>query len=219
MPDAYIIPPGSTYEPGDVFEAVPFPNLRHPFKRYRLSTKPREKNRPEIFESIEGTDKPGDIIHSTFERKYVMLLSHGCELDKVLKLGASADRRQWSCAPLEPFAEKTSNANDQAREQRIRDGIQWNRFYIPKNEFLLPPREFRVDLRRITPLPALYILEAKKVCSLTEDARYDLYSHMGVNQSGLQIYLEAVTCQNCGTQVEAKQFFVPSNDDVEDDRE
>ncbi len=176
MPDAYIIPPGSTYEPGDVFEAVPFPNLRHPFKRYRLNTKPKEKNRPEIFDSVEGDDKPGDIIHSTFERKFVMLLSHGCEIDKVLKLGADPTRRHWSCAPVEPFAENATNANDQA-------------------------------------------LEAKKVCSLSEDARYDLYSQMGVNQSGLQIYLEAVTCRNCGTQVEAKQFFVPSNDDVENDRE
>jgi len=90
---------------------------------------------------------------------------------------------------LEPFEDGATDAKDQAREQRIRDGIQWNRFYIPKNEFL-PPREFRVDLRRITPLPALYFMGAKKVCSLSEDARFDLYSQMGVNQSGLQIYLE-----------------------------
>src|SRR5438067_7101476 len=82
----YIVAPGSTYEPGDIFSDVPFPNLRYPFKRYRLSTKHQEKNKPEIFVSESGEDKPGDIIHSTFERKLAMLLSHGCELDKVLKL-------------------------------------------------------------------------------------------------------------------------------------
>lgn len=216
MTDFYILPPGSAYEPGDVFEAIPFPNLRHPFKRYRSNPKPQEKGRPQLFDSADGDDKPGDIIHSTFERKLVMLLSHGCELDKVLKLKQNAARRHWSCAPVEPFQIDTTDEKLLARQQRTRDGIQWNRFYIPAIEFL-GNRELWVDLRRITPLPAKYFMDAKKVCSLSEDARFDLHAQMGVNQSGLQIYLEPVTCQTCGASVDAKQFFVPSIDDAEED--
>jgi hypothetical protein len=216
MPTTYIVAPGDEYEPGDVFENVPFPNLRHPFKRYRLSTKPQEKNRPEIFASTEGDDKPGDIIHSTFERKTVMLLSHGCELDKVLKLGANPTRRHWSCAPLEQFRPDAGDERLAARQQRIREGTQWNRLYIPPNEFI-GAGELCVDLRRITPLPAQYFLESRRVCSLSEDALFDLYSQMGVNQSGLVIYLQPVPCQKCGEKVDPKQFFVPSNDDAEED--
>ena len=216
MPDAYIIPPGSTYEPGDVFGDIAFPNLRHPFRRYRLNTKPQERNRPEIFVSTEGDDKPGDIIHSTFERKMVMLLSHGCELDKVLKLGANPARRHWSCAPLEVFKSDGQDARLKARQQRIREGTQWNRFYIPANEFT-GNAEYAVDLRRITPIPAQYLIEAKKVCSLSEDAVYDLYAQMGVNQSGLVIYLQPIACLKCGEKIDPKQLFVPSDDDADEE--
>lgn len=212
----YIVAPGTEYEPGDVFQDVPFPNLRHPFRRYRLSPKPQEKGRPEIFVSENGPDKPGDLIHSTFERKLVMLLSHGCELDKVLKLGLNAGRRQWSCAPVEPFKPDSGDKGLASRQQRIREGTQWNRFYIPSNEFT-GTGEFCADLRRITPLPAQFFLDAKKICSLSEEARFDLYAQMGVNQSGLVIYLEPVPCQKCGEKVDPKQFFVPSNDDNEDE--
>jgi len=212
----YIILAGVEYEPGDIFGNVPFPNLKHPFKRYRLSPKPQEKNRPEVFLSIDGDDKPGDIIHSTFERKTVMLLSHGCELDKVLKWGANPARRHWSCAPVEMFKPDGDDQLLAARQERIRNGIQWNRFYIPPNDFT-GSTEACVDLRRVTPIPAKYFLEAKKVCSLSEDAQFDLFAQMGVNQSGLVIYLQPVACLKCGETIDPKQFFVPSIDDAEED--
>jgi hypothetical protein len=217
MATPYIVAPTDEFGPGDVFVNVPFPNLRHPFKRYRLSTKPLEKNRPVIFESVEGEDKPGDIIHSTFERKTVMLLSHGCELDKVLKLGMNPARRPWSCAPLDVFKPDSEDQKLAARQQRIREGTQWNRFYIPPTEYT--PGESFIDLRRTTPLPAQYFLESKKLCSLSEDALFDLYAQMGVNQSGLVVYVQPLVCLKCGEKVDPKQFFVPSNDDAEDDIE
>jgi len=214
----YILPPGSTFEPGDVFVDVPFPNLRHPFKRYRLNPKPQDKGKPEIFLSADGPDKPGDIIHSTFERKQVMLLSHGCELDKVLKLGANAARRHWLCAPVEPFDTTTSDERLKARQQRIRNGVQWNRLYIPENEFL-KPGEFTVDLRRITPLPAQFFIEAKKCCRLGEEALFDLYAQLGVSISGLLLYVQPIKCAKCGTNVDPRQFQIPSPEDAEEDRD
>jgi hypothetical protein len=214
--DDYITEPGSSFEPGDVFSGVAFPNLRHPFRRYRLSTKPRDKNCPEIFESVAGADKPGDIIHSTFERKTVMLVSHGCELDKVLKLGANAARRHWSCAPIEPFHLDPPQPLVKARQERTRQGTQPNRFYIPPNKFL-GDAEHYVELRRITPLPAQYFIEAAKVCSLSDDARDDLYAQMGVNQSGLILYVELIPCPTCGTKIDPKDYMIASTDDAEED--
>lgn len=220
MPDeGYILPPGSEYEPGDVFADIPFPSFRGQFRRYRRSTKPQEKNRPEIFVSEIGPDKPDDLMHCTFQRRNVMVLSHGCELDKVLKLGKPADRTPWLCAPVEPFKDESdqgTNAKTKARQRRVREGTQWNRFYLPVNDFLTGG-EFAVDLRRIAPLPAKYFQEATKICSLSEDARYELYSQMGASISGLVLYVDTISCPVCEEQIDPKTFLVASPDPEEDD--
>jgi hypothetical protein len=59
-------------------------------------------------------------------------------------------------------------------------------------------------------------MKSQKIASLSEAALYDLYSQMGVNQSGLAIYVQAIPCPKCGTEVDPKQFFVPSPEDDED---
>ena len=217
--ELYIIPPEDEYDSGDVFADIPFPNIRGPFKRYRLSTKPAEKNKPEVFVSEIGPDKPGDIVHCTYQRRLVMLLSHPCELDKVTKAGANADRRAWSCAPVEPFKQDAdADVVTKARQQRIRDGIQPNRFYIPENG-QLGPGEFMVDLRRITPLPASFFLGTNRILSLSEDAKDDLYAQMGVNQSGYALNVEAIECPNCGQPIDPTAFRVKSDDDEDTDFE
>lgn len=212
MADQYIKPPGSDFEPGDVFSNVPFPNIRHPFRRYRRNPKPQEKNRPEIFTSHEGDDRPDDLLHTTFIRKHVILLSHGCELDKVLVHGKNPERNQWSCAPLEKLDPDPKNQRHLDLLERIRNGTQPNRFYVPPNDFL-PEGEHAVDLRRITPLPAQFFIESKKVLSLSKEARLDLYAQMGVNQSGLAIYVQNVDCPHCSKELDLSDFLVESTED------
>jgi hypothetical protein len=212
MDDQYIKTPGEQFEPGDIFSDVPFPHIRHPFRRYRRNPKPQEKNRPEVFLSEQGPDHPDDLLHATFQRKHVVLLSHGCELDKVLAFGKNPARNQWTCAPLEPFT-KNPESRLQGLQERIRNGTQPNRMYIPENKFL--EGEYSVDLRRITPLPALFFMEATKVCSFSDDARFDLYAQMGVNQSGYAIYVQNVNCPHCNKELDLAAFQVASTDDEE----
>lgn len=219
MANDYIIAPGLEFEPGDVFSDIAFPNLRHPFKRYRPDPKPPEPKKKQLFVSVEGADKPGDIIHSTFDRKLVMVVSHGCELDKVLKLRGNPARKHWSCAPVESFHANVEGQTALAdRQERTRNGLQPNRFYIPQNKYL-GELEHYVDLRRITPLPAQYFIEAKnkKACSLSEDGKYDLWAQMGINQSGLLFYVQTIPCPECGTEIDPKQYMIESGNDPEDD--
>jgi hypothetical protein len=218
----YILPPGQTFEPGDVFAEIAFPNLRAPVRYYRRrkdpSTREQKANatQPEYYQLPDNVSaKDGDIIHTSFQRRTVMVLSHGCEMEKVLSRGANPDRRHWSVAPVDRIPAPTDEL-EQRRVDRIRAGNQPNRFYVPENDFLRPG-DYAVDLRRITPLPASCFLDAQKICSLSETARDDLYAQIGVNFSGWAFYLAPVPCPNCGHEFDPREFLVSSGDDPDED--
>jgi hypothetical protein len=155
----------------------------------------------------------------------VMVLSHGCEMDKVLEGKNNPDKSPWLCAPVDdlpdlPAKVDLDSIDDPKQKQtvrrilRIREGNQPNQFFVPRSEYLAC--EMTADLRKITPIPAAYFLKAKKICSLSLSARDDLYAQLGVNFSGLLLYLEKLSCPQCGNQIDPRTFIVPSEDDPEE---
>jgi hypothetical protein len=207
--DRFFIEPRSDLWPGDVFMDVPFPLLKYPVRTYRPDAKAAQKQgKVQVFES-DGTFKQGDIAHCTYKPERVMLLSHGCEIDNVLRSN-SADRRHWLAAPIEPLSGKQPEM-----QERIRGGQQPNRFYLPSDP-LFEKEETCVDLRRILPLPAQLIVESKRVVGLSEVAVADLHSQLGVFFSGLALYVQQIECPVCATPINPASFKVASGGDDED---
>lgn len=218
MPEDYIVSPRDTFEPGDVFANIPFPKIKAPTSRYRRKKESPKGNAEYYCLGSTDKEKPGDLLHTNFQLKTVMLLSHGCELDKVLKEGATPDRRDWLCAPIsevDPALTGKTEEQDRARAERIREGRQPNRFFLGYSPFIAG--ENCVDLRRITPLPATYFIEAKKIFSLSQDALDDLYSALGVNFSGLALYLTPISCPHCSQEIDPREFIAESEDEQDTD--
>jgi hypothetical protein len=197
--------------PGDIFPAIPFPLLRYPLKSYRPDEKAKRDNKVQVF-AADGKHKPGDIAHCAYHPLSVMLLSHGCEIDKTLAPEKS-QKLHLLVAPVEELNGKVSPEF----EQRVREGRQPNRLYLPKSP-LLGNTEHCVDLRRILPVPSQYLLDAKddRLATLNVNAKYDLSAQIGIFFSGLAIYLQDIECPNCGIEINAKDFLV-SSDEGDDD--
>ncbi|HLW80222.1 MAG TPA: hypothetical protein VKU44_11555, partial [Terriglobia bacterium] len=183
------------------------------YLRIRHSTDPGIAT---VFDAAEhGAPQGGDIPKSSVEYKTVMLVSHGCELDRVLVRGEPPERRHWLAAPVHPL----SAAREQT-QQRTREGGQPNRFYLRPSRYT-GEHELCVDLRKITPINCQYFIEAaetsRRVCSLTEQARAALFSHLGVFFSGRALYLQPIPCPHCGNEVDSSQFQVSSGDEPDID--
>jgi hypothetical protein len=137
-----------------------------------------------------------------------VLLSHGCEIDNVLRSN-SASRRHWLTAPIEPLTDKGVETQD-----RIRQGRQPNRFYLPQDPLF--GEEACLDLRRILPLPAQLILDSQRTAALSDEAIADLHSQLGLFFSGLLLYVQDIECPVCDTVIDPGKFRVPSTPDDDD---
>lgn len=203
--DDFYQPPGPQFEPGDVFLKIPFPSLKYPLTYWRM--RPNDPKTAGLFDTAHDDPRPGtDSPKSSVELKTVMLLSHGCEVDRVLKW-EPPDRRHWLAAPLcllKGCLEKT--------RQRTRDRVQPNKFYLPPSPYT-DNEEFFVDLRKITPVNCKYFLDATHLCSLTGQAQKALFAQLGVFFSGYALYITPISCPACGTQIDASRFRLDSGDE------
>ena len=212
--DGFYLPPGARLEPGDIFIEVPFPALRHPLEYFRPNTK--KPKTADIFSPADCPPKDGDTARGTFQLRVVMLLSHGCELDGVERdvtaKKTEMGRRYWLVAPIQ----RLLNGTTPQMQERTRAGQQYNKFYLPAVD-ILGNEEFYVDLRKITPVNAPYVVTAKKVASLTKPAALALQAHIGLFFSGLVLYVQPIQCPTCNTPLEPTNFLVSSSDEDEPD--
>ena len=208
--DSYFESPDKVLAPGDIFPAVPFPLLKYPLRTYRPDAKAQRSGHVQVFAS-EGSAKPGDIAHCTFQHLRAMLLSHGCEIDKVVEPSMS-ERRHLLVAPVETFSKSFSPE----LVERIRAGQQPNRLYLPAVH-PFDKLEQCVDLRRILPVPAKYLVDAQsqRIATLSQTAKADLSAQLGVYFSGLAIYVQDVNCPYCQGQITLRDLQIASG--TEDD--
>lgn len=203
----YYTSPGSEIEPGDVFLDIPFPALKHPLTLFRINVKEDSKT-AFVFSLEETSVHSGDSPRCSLELRTVMLLSHGCEVERVTR-GEDPTKRHWLAAPILPLS-----ACKEEMRTRVREGRQPNRFYLPGGSFN-SGEEMQVDLRKITPINCQYFLEAeeasKRVTSLTGTARLELHSQLGVFFSGLALYIQAIPCPECGALIDPSQFRIDSD--------
>jgi hypothetical protein len=213
MEDFYL-PPGSRLEPGDILIEVPLPALRYPLEFFRPSTKTPKS--ADMFTLDDCRPKDGDTARGPFQLRVVMLLSHGCELDGVERdvqaKKTERGRRYWLVAPVQ----RLLNGTTLRMQERTRAGQQYNKFYLPPVE-MLQNEESYVDLRKITPVNAPYITNAKKIASLTRPAILALQAHIGLFFSGLVLYVQPIKCPTCSNEIDPTKFLAPSSDEEEPD--
>jgi hypothetical protein len=202
----FYCPPGSEIEPGDVFLDIPFPSFKHPLTFFRVNPNKDPKS-AQVFTPEETALKTGDSPRGSVELRPVMLLSHGCEVERVLR-HENPQRRQWLAAPIILLDE----CNDKMKA-RTREGTQPNRFFLPAAKFL-DEKEGQVDLRKITAINCQYFLDAdrqgKRILALSEIARLELHIQIGVFFSGLALYVQGISCPECGALIDPTQFQIPS---------
>ena len=212
--DGFYLPPGARLEPGDIFIEVPFPALRHPLEYFRPSMK--KPNTADMFSPADCPPKDGDTARGSFQLRVVMLLSHGCELVGVERDVATKKtemgRRYWLVAPVQ----RLLNGTTPRMQERTRVGQQYNKFYLPAAD-MLQNEECYVDLRKITPVNAPYITNAKKIGSLTKPGILALQAHIGLFFSGLILYVQTIECPTCATPIDPTTFVVRSSDEEEPD--
>jgi hypothetical protein len=212
--DGFYLPPGDRLEPGDIFLEVPFPALRFPLEYFRPNSK--KPKTADMFSPQDCPPKAGDTARGAFQTRTVILLSHGCELDGVdrdVKAGRTQfEKRYWLVAPVLQL----SNGTTPLMQERTKAGQQPNKFHLPAVD-LLENEECFADLRKITPINAPYIIEAKKVASLTKPAALALQAHIGLFFSGLAFYVQPVSCPTCTAPIDPKTFLIPSSDEEEPD--
>jgi hypothetical protein len=212
MEEPFYIPPGPSYEPGDIFSEIPIPTLKHPLEFFRASPNPRARGNATIFSAAERhVPQPGDTARGSFTKRPVILLSHGCELDAVdrdVQTGKTQyGNRYWLAAPVLSLA----SCGPKIKE-RTAMGKQ-------PNKFLLPPggpfgnEAYFVDLRKITPITVPYFHEGTKVASLSTSAVLSLQAHLGLFFSGLVLYVQPIPCPMCDTPIDPTLFIAASTDE------
>jgi hypothetical protein len=219
MSEPFYLPPGQTFEPGDIFSDLPFPQLRYPLEFFRVNP---NKGSSSIFAASQGPEpKDGDTARGPFKKRPAILLSWACELDAVLRdekeHGIQVDRRYWLAAPIRPI-----NELGPKMKARTAEGRQ-------PNKFLLPPdgpdskgpfgnnAQF-ADLRQITPINVPYFRDSTKSGSLSTTAIRAMQAHLGLFFSGLVVFVQPIPCPNCGEKIDPQLFVADSTDeqDVDD---
>jgi len=211
MPDEddFYASPGEQFEPGDIFIRLPFVSLKYPLRYWRAQG--NDPNKATLCDLEHGEPRPNqDTPKSSLEHRSMMLLSHGCEIDRVLKK-EDPRRRVFLAAPVLPLAECNPET-----QTRTREGNQPNRFYLRPSQYT-GESELCVDFRKITPIIAQYFIDSDRTCSLSENARKFLFSKLGVFFSGYALYLGPIECPVCETPFDVSQFLVPSGDEPDNE--
>lgn len=180
--------------------------MKFPLQRVAADIKNQKPNFPPPFIFPDAPEASKDsIVRTGFNRRRVMLLSDGCEIDKVLKERADPTR-PFLVAPVEDLLKSKL---DGQQITNVRQGVQDNKFGIPECANT-EGRELYVDLRRITPIPAAYLLERrdKRMFSLSIPAQDDLREKLLHFFCGIALVTE-VSCPACGEHIEMKDFLAP----------
>jgi hypothetical protein len=207
MSEILLIEATEELSPGDVFPDIPFPLLKYPLRTYRPDEKAKRLGKEQVFVS-DGQNKLGDIAHCAFTRQTVMLLSHGCEVDKTL---ISPEKRHLLVAPLEVVGEPMSKE----LQERIRQGRQPNRLFLPHNSLLNSEGDCCVDFRRILPVPAKFLFESKdyRRAAMSDLGKATLEAQLGIYFSGVALYVQDVECPHCNGILSLSDFQVASDED------
>lgn len=210
MPDDdFYTSPGEQFEPGDIFLDLPFVSLKYPLRYWRAQA--NDPSKATLCDLEHGEPRPDrDTARSSLERRSMMLLSHGCEIDRVLRK-EPPQRRVWLAAPVLPLADCNPDT-----QRRTREGNQPNRFYLRPSQYT-GADELCVDFRKITPIICQYFIESTRCCSLTENARKFLFSKLGVFFSGYALYLGPIECPVCETPLDISQFLVASAEEPDNE--
>ncbi len=218
MSEPFYVPPGSTFEPGDIFSDIPFPALKHPLEFFRASPNPKNKGGATLFVAADGHQpQAGDTARGAFTKRRVILLSWECEIDAVFrdqeKFGISIDGRYWLAAPIKPIT-----ALGPKMKTRTAEGRQPNKFLLPPDgpdstgPFGNAPQF--IDLRQITPITVPYFTEAqtggRKIGSLSKPAILSMQAHLGMFFSGLVIYVQPISCPHCKEKIDPTLFVADS---------
>jgi len=203
--DEFYQPPGQQFEPGDVFVRMPFFSLKYPLSYWRM--RQNDPASATLLDRGHSDPRPDtDSPKTSLDLQTVMLLSHGCEVDRVLRQEPPV-RRHWLGAPIRPLRD----CGDRTQE-RLRARTQPNGFYLPPSQFI-GNEELYVDLRKITPITCQYFLDTNRLASLTQQAQKSLFAQLGVFFSGYALYLGPFNCPKCGTEIDASQFRLESVDE------
>jgi len=171
--DEFYAPPGQQLEPGDVFLRAPFPLLKYPLTYWRMRA--NDPQTASLHGLDHGSPQPGtDSPKSSIELRKVMLVSHGCEVDRIHKLNEPTNKRYWLVAPVLPLANSGPKT-----QQRTRERNNPSKFYLPPSEYSAD-QELYVDLRRITPVNCQYLLDSVRLHALTPSAQKALFAHWGL---------------------------------------
>ena len=212
--DEFYTSPGSEIEPGDIFLDIFFPALKYPLAYFRINYTKNNKV-GHLLTPEESKVQPGDSPRGSVEPRTVMLVSHGCEVERVLR-SEDSTKRHWLAAPVLPLEKCAS----EKMKDRVRKGTQPNRFYLPPTDYLRGG-EWQVDLRKITPINCQFFVDAdvngRRLCSLSETAKLELHSQLGVFFSGLALYIQSIPCPSCGAEIDPTLFQVESGQEPDDE--
>lgn len=224
MDEAFYLSPGSNFEPGDIFQEIPFPALKYPLQFFRPSPNRKNQGGATLFAAAEGqVPQPGDTARGALTKRTVILLSWECEIDAVFrdqeKFGVHLEGRYWLAAPIKPIPALGSQM-----QERTAQGRQPNKFLLPpdgpygKSPFGTVAQF--IDLRQITPINVPYFIDAqkegKKVASLSRSAILAMQAHLGMFFSGLIVYVQPVTCPHCAEVLDPTLFVASSVEEEAD---
>lgn len=218
MEGPFYLPPGESFEPGDIFSEIHFPALKHPLEFFRASPNPKNKGGATLFVAAEGHEpQAGDTAKGALTKRTVILLNWECEIDAVFRdnknHGISLDRRYWLAAPVKPL----SGLGERMRDRTLQ-GKQPNKFLLPPSPAENSPfgdaGQF-VDFRLITPITVPYFLQATKIGSLSKPAILSMQAHLGMFFSGLVIYVQPISCPHCNESIDPTLFVASSVEEVD----
>lgn len=210
MGDFYV-GPNAAIEQGDIFEAIHFAAIRHPFEFFRIRPDKPGKPAPrlaDIFTPEQSPIKSGDTPRAPWRKTArAMFISHGCEVEGMERDNA-IEKRHWLAAPIEALSQYGTGMQTRIRERR-----QPNKFFLPIDKEFGFTEEHCVDLRYITPIQCQYFTKGSKRCSLSPEALNDLRSQLGVFFTGLQIWWEPINCAVCGNEVNPADYLIKSTNE------
>jgi hypothetical protein len=138
-----------------------------------------------------------EFVHGVAWSGLVMVLWHGCQIDKSLNQGG-ATRAAKAFAAIAPVIE-LDRFQPAERRIEVRNAQHFSYFPIPALDgSSRPVAESYVDLRHIWSVRQSILIE--RVTSVSDGARLSLYEHLFTFFTRLRLDVEA-TCPTCGTSV------------------